>query len=152
MKSHLARGAVTALTAGMLAVTAAPQAAASGAADTARTRDVSAVSGTTTGNAASSKKGLPPAMQASQFVTGGQSVQLQRCRSGPYRAKIKLAKRSGPGRSYHFKGWLAKNKRICIDKGVSHRGYYPNCGGGRDWARIAGTKSWVAAKCLRWDR
>ncbi|MFG3120353.1 hypothetical protein ACGF4C_39105 [Streptomyces sp. NPDC048197] len=91
---------------------------------------------------------LPTAEQASRVALGGQSVQVQKCYH--YRTEIKLARRSGPGRSYHFKGWLAKNKRICINKGVNG-GSYRICDGGRTWAHIAGTRSWVAARCLAWD-
>jgi len=90
-----------------------------------------------------------PTASASSSVS---SAQAKPCTSGPWKAKIKLAKRSGPGRSYHFKGWMAKGKRACIDKAVDRGGYYPNCGGGRAWVRLNNTESWVAATCLKWDK
>jgi hypothetical protein len=45
---------------------------------------------------------------------------------------------------------LPKNKQVRINKAVNG-GRYSTCGGGRTWARLAGTRSWVAAQCLSWD-
>ncbi|WP_446467063.1 hypothetical protein [Streptomyces sp. BRA346] len=86
--------------------------------------------------------------RSTTVASAGQNAQLQKCYH--HRAKIKLAKRSGPGKSYHRTGWVGKNKRVCINK-IKKGGSFRQCGGGRDWAHIAGTRSWVAGQCLRWD-